>query len=84
MPTMSTIGSTVAYPKNKIDIETIVMNDDVLRPQPTSFFKNGWAERQYDFPNLHINAPLFVFTGDSRSTRADIQNILLSQRYFNR
>jgi len=84
MPTMSTFASTMAYPKNKVDIESMVMNDDILRPRDTLFFKKQWAENPYDFPNLHINAPLFVFTGDSRSTRSDVQNILLKQRYFNK
>jgi hypothetical protein len=81
---MSTFASTLAYPKTKVDIESMVMNDDILRPRATLFFKKTWADQPYDFPNLHINAPLFVFTGDARSTRSDIQNILLTQRHFNK
>lgn len=58
--------------------------EDLLRPQTTIGYKKGPSMLPYDFPNLHINAPLVVMDVDPMSTRTQIQNALFKQRYFDK
>jgi hypothetical protein len=70
-----------------LSTESIVMNDDALRPQDTTAFKKNWQQYQFDFPNIHVGQndnpalfdsyPFLVPT----STRADVENTLFQQRY---
>jgi hypothetical protein len=40
-----------------MDIQTLVENDDILRPQTTFGYKKAWASKPYDFPNMYITEP---------------------------
>lgn len=66
-----------------LTIESIVMNDDALRPQDTTAFKKNWQQYTFDFPNIHLSTPPPMFSNEifPTSTRADIENQLFSQRY---
>lgn len=64
-------------------IESLVQVDDSLRPQTTFSFKKGWAEKAYDFPNLHIEDTSFpVKSWDPVDTYADDHNIRFVERYY--
>lgn len=70
--------------RGALNINDMVRVDDMLRSQSTTTYKKGQTMRPYEFPNLYINGPIVVNTMDPRSTRADIQNVLLRSRYFNK
>ncbi len=64
-----------------MDIESLVMNDDSLRPQTTFGYTKGWTERPYDFPNLYIEAPFPVMNWKPVDTYAQDHNIRFEMRY---
>ena len=70
--------------RGALNVEDMVRVDDALRSQSTTTYKQGPSMRPYDFPNLYIDGPIMVWDMDPRSTRADIQNVLLKARYFNK
>ena len=64
------------------NIEDLVMNDDMLRPQSTFGYKKGWAAEAFDFPNLYIQDPAFpVKNWQPIDTYAQDHNIRFEQRY---
>lgn len=67
-----------------LNVYDMVRVDDMLRSQSTTTYKKGPSMRPYDFPHLYVDGPIVVNTMDPRSTRADIQNVLLKSRYFNK
>jgi hypothetical protein len=88
MPTLSTgpnvlqegvwIGPAQVVLADKTDVESM------LREEPTTAWKKGWSEQQYDFPNTYVNLPLRVLTWNPASTFVDDQNTRFAQRYFSK
>jgi len=64
-----------------IVLDDIVRVDDRLRSQSTSTWKDQYAERPYDFPNLYIGGdPFPVLLFDPISTYSNDQNSRFNQR----
>lgn len=65
-----------------MDINTLVENDDILRPQTTFGYKRDWASKPYDFPNMHIQDPyVSVKLWDPIDTYAQDVNKRFEERY---
>ena len=66
-----------------LSIESIVMNDDALRPHDTTAFKKNWQQYTFDFPDIHLSQPPPMFSQEvfPSSTRALVKNELFNQRY---
>ena len=58
--------------------------DSDLRPQSTTSYNKGYQSKAYDFPNIYPTGPIVVMDMEPVSTRAQVQNGLLNQRYFNK
>lgn len=61
----------------------VIMVDDMLRPQSSSYFKKGYTGRPHDFPtnNMDCSVPLRTRPSDPVSSRANVQNDMFSRRY---
>ena len=61
----------------------VIMVEDMLRPQSTSYFTKGYAGRSHDFPknNMECSVPLRTRARDPVSSRANVQNDMFSRRY---
>jgi hypothetical protein len=64
-----------------MDIQTLVENDDILRPQTTFGYKTGWASKPFDFPNLYITESFPIKTWNPIDTYADDVNKRFEERY---
>lgn len=64
-----------------MDIQTLVENDDILRPQTTFGYKMGWASKPYDFPNLYIYESFPIKTWNPIDTYAEDVNKRFEERY---
>jgi len=77
------IYGTAPYMAGKGAPGSLILVDDMLRPQSTSFFKKGYQGRSYDFPSrdMSCSVPLRTRSWDPTSSRADVQNVLFDIRY---
>jgi len=77
------IYGTAPYMAGKGAPGPLILVEDMLRPQSTTFFKKGYAGRPYDFPSkdMSCSVPLRSRSWDPTSSRADVQNILFERRY---
>jgi hypothetical protein len=62
---------------------SLIMVEDMLRPQSTTFFKKGYQGRGYDFPSqdMACSVPLRARSWDPTSSRANVQNAVFDRRY---
>lgn len=77
------IYGTAPYMAGKGAPGNLIMVEDMLRPQSTTFFKKGYEGRSYDFPSkdMSCSVPLRTRSWDPSSSRADVQNVLFDRRY---
>ena len=69
--------------RGDLNVLSMVETESALIPQSTKWWRKYYSEKPYDFPHqevLGVNSIPF----DPRSTRADLQNFLLKERYFNK
>ena len=76
---------TAPYMAGKGAPSHLVMVADELRPQSTSQFKkifvNTVEKSTFPWQKVDCNLPLKTMSYEPQSTRADIQNVLFTQRY---
>jgi len=76
------IYGTAPYMGGKGAPGNLIIVDDMLRPQSTSYFKKGYQGRPYDtLSNMSCSVPLRTPDANPTSTRADTQNVMFSRRY---
>lgn len=76
------IYGTSPYMGGKGAPGNLIMVDDMLRPQSTSFFRKGWQGRPYDtLSDMSCSVPLRTRSWDPTSSRSDIQNALFGRKY---
>ena len=77
------IYGTAPYMAGKGAPGNLILVEDMLRPQSTTFFKKGYQGREYDFPSkdMSCSVPLRSRSWDPSSSRADVQNVLFERRY---
>jgi len=61
----------------------LILVEDMLRPQSSTFFKKGYQGRGYDFPSqdMACSVPLRTRSWDPTSSRANVQNAVFDRRY---
>ena len=66
-----------------MDLESLVMADDSLRPQTTSTSsnKNLWSEKAFEFPDLYIRDKFPVMHWKPIDTYAQDHNTRFEERY---
>lgn len=76
------IYGTAPYMGGKGAPGELIMVDDMLRPQSTSFFKKGYQGRPYDtLSDMSCSVPLRTMDSNPASSRANIQNQMFGKRY---
>ena len=66
----------------QVVLEDKTQVESALREEPTTSWKKGWSEQQYDFPNTYVTLPLRVLSWNPTNTFADNQNTRFVQRYY--
>lgn len=69
--------------RGTLNVVDMVDVSNQLIPADTKWFRTYYSEKPYDFPHQHVLGANSV-SWDPRSTRGDLQNYLLKQRYFNK
>jgi len=77
------IYGTAPYMAGKGAPGNLILVEDALRPQSTTFFKKGYQGREYDFPSkdMSCSVPLRTRSWDPTSSRANVQNAVFDRRY---
>lgn len=70
--------------RGALNVLDMVEVDDNLRSRSTYWFKKGYSERPYDFPNQNVLGYNAFVKTDPRNTRSDLQNVLLIKRHFDK
>lgn len=69
--------------RGTLNVVDMVETGSRLIPADTKWFRKYYSEQPYDFPQQEVLGINSV-SWDPRSTRSDLQNFLLKERYFNR
>jgi hypothetical protein len=69
--------------RGTLNIVDMVDTLNKLIPADTKWFRKYYSEKPYDFPHQEVLGVNSV-SWDPRSTRSDLQNMLVQKRYFNK
>lgn len=69
--------------RGELNLAAMVETQNQLIPADTKWFRKYYSEQPYEFPHQEVLG-VNVVSWDPRSTRSDLQNFLLKERYFNR
>jgi hypothetical protein len=69
--------------RGALNVLAMAETTSALVPQTTKWWRKYYSEKPYDFPHQEVLGVNSV-QWDPRSTRADLQNYLLKERYFNK
>lgn len=78
-----TVDQDALTNRGTLNIVDMIETGNKLIPADTKWFRKYYSEKPYDFPHQEVLGVNSV-SWDPRSTRSDLQNMLLAKRYFNK